>query len=222
MSRQILIGCRGWKHDEWRPEFYPEDLPADWRFCYYSNEIRSVLVPFGDIYDDDARQWWEDCDDAFRFVFECPIHSSDIANRGGDLQNLMRHIQPVVSRTAAILISVSDDGECSASNLRQLSEVASGVPLCVDLSGTRNKDQWLTALKQLEVGQVWRSPCVPSLAFEGFQVSLVEDAELPTLRKILESLNTYAPCGAAVFFTNTDTALNMARQARSMAEIMGI
>jgi hypothetical protein len=50
----------------------------------------------------------------------------------------------------------------------------------------------------------------------------VEDAELPALRKILESLNTHAQSGAAVFFTDADKALNMARQARTMAEIMGL
>jgi hypothetical protein len=204
------------------PEFYPEDLPDDWRFCYYSNEIRSVLVPFGDIFSADPQQWREDCDDAFRFIFECPIDDSANANNAGDLQQLMRHIQPVVDRTAAILISVSDDCECSVSDLRRLLEVASSVPLCVDLSGIKNKDQWLIALKQLEIGQVWHSPCVPLLPIKGFQVSLVEDVELPTLRKILESLSTHAQSGAAVFFTNTQKALNMARQARIMAEIMGV
>jgi hypothetical protein len=222
MFGHVLIGCRGWDHDEWVPEFYPEDLPDDWRFCFYSNEIRSVLVPFGDVYGADPHQWREDCDDAFRFVFECPIDSSTNANGVGDLQQLMRHIQPVVDRTAAIVISVSDDSECSASDLPPLLEVASNVPLCVDLSGMKNKDEWRMALRQLGFGQVWHSPCVPSSLKKGFQVSLVEDAELPALRKILESLNTHAQDGAAVFFTDADKALNMARQARTMAEIMGL
>lgn len=222
MSGQVLIGCRGWDHDEWTPEFYPEDLPDDWRFCFYSNEIRSVLVPFADIYNADPRQWREDCDAAFRFVFECPIDGAANANGAGELHKLMQYIQPVVDRTAAILLSVSDDSECSSPGLRQLLEVASSVPLCVDLCGMKNKDRWLIALQQFEIGQVWHYPCVPSLPIEGFQVSLVEDAELPMLRKILESLNTHALCGAAVFFTNTDMALNMARQARTMAEILGV
>ncbi len=222
MFGHVLIGCRGWNHNEWAPEFYPEDLPNDWRFCFYSNEIRSVLVPFGDVYSADPHQWREDCDDAFRFVFECPIDSSVKADSAGNLQRLMRHIQPVVDRTAAILISVADNSECSASDLRQLLEVASSVPLCVDLSGMKLKDEWLMALEQLEVGQVWHSPCVPSLPIEGFQVSLVEDAELPMLRKMLENLSTHARCGAAIFFTSTDKALNMVRQTRTMAEIMGV
>ncbi len=222
MTGKLLVGCRGWNHDQWTPGFYPAELPDDWRFCFYSNEIRSVLIPFGDIFNADLLQWREDCDAAFRFVFECPVDSSAMAASAHELQQLIRHIQPVVDRTAAILISDAGGAEYSVSEFGRLLEVTSGVPLCVDLSKFANKDQWAAAFSRLEVGQVWRYPCVPSLPIKGFQVSLAEDAELPALRKILESLSAHAQCGAGVFFTDPNKALRMVRQARTMVEIMGI
>jgi hypothetical protein len=45
MSEAILIGTRGWDHDAWQGGFYPAELPVEWRFCYYSNLLRAVLVP---------------------------------------------------------------------------------------------------------------------------------------------------------------------------------
>lgn len=222
MSGSVLIGCRGWNHDEWVPGFYPEDLPNEWRFCYYSNEIRSVLVPFGDIVSADLNRWREDCDDAFRFVFECPVDSSTNADSAEALQHLMQHIQPVVDRTAAVLISVPGDSVCSVNQLRRLLEAAPSVPLCVDVSGIKTKDQWRKALNRLEIGQVWHYPCLPTPPLKGFQISFVEDAELSALRKVFESLGTHAQDGAAVFFTNTSKAPSMASQARTLVEIMGI
>lgn len=220
MSGSILIGCRGWDHDAWTPGFYPEDLPAEWRFCYYSNEIRGVLVPFGDISSADLHRCLEDCDDSFRFVFECPVDCSTEAGGAEVLRSLMERVQPVVDRTAAFLVSVPGDCECSTGDLRRLLEAASNVPLCVDLSDVTAKDPWRTALNRLQIGQVWHYPCVPTQPTNGFQISLVEDVDLSALRKLFEILSSHARGGAAVFFTNTSKAPSMASQARTLAEIM--
>jgi hypothetical protein len=44
MTEPLMIGTRGWNPDS-GSDFYPAELPDDWRFCYYSNNLRSVLVP---------------------------------------------------------------------------------------------------------------------------------------------------------------------------------
>ena len=48
MTEPLLIGTRGWDHAS-GGDFYPADLPDDWRFCYYSNNLRSVLVPIASV-----------------------------------------------------------------------------------------------------------------------------------------------------------------------------
>jgi hypothetical protein len=74
LKQTINVGAYGWLHPHWINTFYPEDLPADWRLGYYSNEFNTVLVP--------SFYWQEhsltDCaallDDAhsgFQFFIEC-------------------------------------------------------------------------------------------------------------------------------------------------------
>lgn len=41
----IRIAARGWQHQSWQGDFYPSDLPADWRLSFYSNEFRALVVP---------------------------------------------------------------------------------------------------------------------------------------------------------------------------------
>ncbi len=45
MKQAVNVGAYGWLHPHWINRFYPEDLPADWRLGYYSNEFDTVLVP---------------------------------------------------------------------------------------------------------------------------------------------------------------------------------
>jgi Protein of unknown function DUF72 len=45
LKQTINVGAYGWLHPHWENNFYPEDLPADWRLGYYSNEFNTVLVP---------------------------------------------------------------------------------------------------------------------------------------------------------------------------------
>ena len=40
------MGAFGWDHEQWRWQYYPDDMPSDWRLAYYANDFESVLVPF--------------------------------------------------------------------------------------------------------------------------------------------------------------------------------
>src|SRR4030067_3666465 len=74
MTEPVMIGTRGWNHVS-GGVFYPAELPDDWRFCFYSNSLRSVLGP-QETWDAaqraDVAQWQEDSDPEFRFVVELP------------------------------------------------------------------------------------------------------------------------------------------------------
>ena len=68
----FLTGCYGWRDQS----DYPDDLPPDWQLCYYSNELRSVIIPASNWAHCDQQQleqWLQDTDDGFRFVFELPV-----------------------------------------------------------------------------------------------------------------------------------------------------
>ena len=41
----LCLGARDWEHPAWTRDYYPEDLPADWRLSYYANDLPQVLVP---------------------------------------------------------------------------------------------------------------------------------------------------------------------------------
>ena len=75
MTEELMVGTIGWDHSEWVGGFYPDDLPDDWRFSYYSNDYRAVLATADHFRPEniaDITEWAEDCDDAFRFIVEIP------------------------------------------------------------------------------------------------------------------------------------------------------
>ena len=75
MTEELMVGTVGWNHGDWVGGYYPDDMPDEWRFGYYSNDFRAVLVP-GDHFTDAqlsvVDDWLEDCDESFRFVVEIP------------------------------------------------------------------------------------------------------------------------------------------------------
>ncbi len=40
----ITIAVCGFQHEVWQKQFFPEDLPEDWRFDYYANEFDSIFL----------------------------------------------------------------------------------------------------------------------------------------------------------------------------------
>ncbi|MBD3609577.1 MAG: DUF72 domain-containing protein [Gammaproteobacteria bacterium] len=68
-----MIGATGWEHPAWQDNFYPEDLPEDWTFGYYSNEFPVVLITLSflsSVEVDDIKEWLDECHENFRFIIE--------------------------------------------------------------------------------------------------------------------------------------------------------
>jgi hypothetical protein len=63
----------GWDYPGWVGQFYPDDLPAEWRLTYLANEFPGVLVP-PEIWLRHDRQtlrsWRHDVDQGFRFYLQ--------------------------------------------------------------------------------------------------------------------------------------------------------
>ena len=76
---EIWIGARGWRHESWVGDFYPEDMPHAWWLAYYSNEFDSVLVPWNYLQDalpDTLQTWIEESKESFVFFIELPLSAS--------------------------------------------------------------------------------------------------------------------------------------------------
>lgn len=73
MAGELLVGAEGWEHPDWGGQFYPDDLPPEWRLTYYANEYRQVLLPFASWHTADEEQfggWCDDVPERFRFVLD--------------------------------------------------------------------------------------------------------------------------------------------------------
>lgn len=42
---RCLLGAQGWDHAAWLGNFYPEDMPAEWRLSFYNTEFECVYLP---------------------------------------------------------------------------------------------------------------------------------------------------------------------------------
>ena len=82
----LRVGARGWQFNQWQGAYYPEDLPDEWRFSYYSNEFNAVLVPaeYLNSYSiDDWVDWADDTGEDFSFYVELTSdqHWNDINDK---------------------------------------------------------------------------------------------------------------------------------------------
>lgn len=68
----LEIGAYGWQRVDWARDFYPEDMPDDWRLAFYANEFVCVCVPaaYWQQGGCDVGQWIEDAHERFRFFLE--------------------------------------------------------------------------------------------------------------------------------------------------------
>ncbi len=78
-DKTIRVGACDWDHAHWQGDFYPDDLPQDWRLSYYANEFSTVLVPEARWRAEgvDFEQWAEDVHEGFRFYFLTADRSAD-------------------------------------------------------------------------------------------------------------------------------------------------
>jgi hypothetical protein len=83
MTKAFLeIVTIGWDLPGWSKDFYPPDLPAQWRLTYFANEFPAVLIPFRLWGSADAaatRAWAQDVHPDFRFYLELPDRAAAAA-----------------------------------------------------------------------------------------------------------------------------------------------
>ncbi len=233
MSEYLLIGTRGWEHDQWDGSFYDENLPADWRFAFFINLVRSVLVPAMTWSQVDAEQvagWAEDCDAAFRFVLEMPPELSRPAPAPQTRQALAdfeRKIEPLRGLVAAFLLRVADDAMPEFAWLDDLLTAhGDGPPVCVDFPRQAwPRAETLALLQRHGASACWYPEFDSAPAPTGrFMVALMRDGGLRELRGAVEKLGAWMgeQRGAGLFFTDPAVATRLAQDSRHIAELMAV
>lgn len=126
----VLIGACGWQHNDWTGEFYPDDLPEEWRLGYYGNEYQAVLVPAAYWADgpDSFHQWLEESDDSLKMVCELPPQGATIEQFAQAREGL----KILKERVLAVLIPVGT--QFVDWQLGIYKELAKDYPLCFDVA----------------------------------------------------------------------------------------
>ena len=223
MSSPIYIGTRGWDDPAWQISFYPDSLPDDWRFCYFSNRLRSLLLPatiWPQVDTAQIAQWVEDSDPEFAIAVEVPptlLNAADAVATDAFLDL----IAPLIPQVSGWLLCPQAPPTPGWSRLvEQLAPIA---PLCLD--GSNEADADVAAWRQThEVGLCWRPAEQPAPAAGGnFLVCLASEGSARGQRQLLEQLHAWQVGGgrAGLYFFGP-AAPAQAQQARLLADMMGV
>src|SRR3989344_3444637 len=211
MSESILIGTRGWDHPDWTGTFYPDVLPADWRFSFYCNQLRAVLVPdevWSACGTADVHAWAEDVFPEFRFVVELSATSPLSLD-------MLAPIRPQIAGLLLRAPATPDKVWLTA----RLAEFATSFPMCVDLPPAARTLELLACLAQYDAGLCWHADTEPEPRPGGkLMVALASSAKPKTQRQWLEQLAAWQgeDSRVALFLDDPESA----RQARLLAELM--
>jgi len=227
VSKPVYIGTRGWDDPAWSGRFYPEDLPGDWRFCYYSNRLRSVIVPgaaWASAGPEPTAQWLDDSDAEFGMVLELP---PELCRPTGDraLDEFIARAAPLKTQLIGWLLrpdaAADPDAAWLAGVLARLRAVA---PVCLDAAGAW-RDPAIERVRVAEgAGRCWRPASDPAPAADGeLLVCLAAEAAPRAQRRLLEDINKWQSGRrvAGLYFEGPN-APAQAEQARVLAELMGV
>ena len=230
MTEPLLIGTYGWEHPAWHGSFYPPELPVDWRFCFYSNRLRSVLVSAESWRSADAGQpglWLADCDPQFRFVLELPAALATATPEVFDAHwsDFRAHIEPLRGHTAGLLLHLPTAAVPDRDSLAHtLSVLTAYKPMCVDLpSDAWRTEEISTLLADSEAGQCWHADETAAPPPGGrFMVGLTSGGNAKILRRQIEALGAWQhDDNVAGLFIQPPGSARMAEEARIIAEILG-
>ena len=224
----LLIGTRDWQNTVWSGKFYPDNLPDDWRFCFYSNQFRSVLIP-GTVWEsvtaEDVSTWIEDSDAEFKVVCESPAWFSEIITIP-ELQDCWNSFQeitaPLFNQIAGYLWSPSAKQLQQQNFLSGALEILSQVkPVSLLLTGKQAEDSQISGTG---ASICWSIADSESPEPHGdFLVALCQENDLKQIRIVIEKLSDWmGENRQAVLIFEGDNALVQAQQARMIAEMMAV
>lgn len=149
----VLIGAAGWLHDAWEKDFYPDDLPAEWRLGYYGNEFPVVLVPqnYWQLDSAEIREWISETDAAPVFICEWPAIGSLTP-----ADSVRQKIAQLGDRVLGIVLPVHDQPDAVLLNL--CGELIQQYPVCLDIQAVEPDaiaDAFRARITDMQLGVCW-------------------------------------------------------------------
>ena len=218
---EIRVGARGWQYDQWKTEFYPEDLPQDWRFSYYSNEYNTVLVPRQYMEQHSPEDWHDWVDDAqsnFQFYVEI-AESSQWSEVNPYLQALDNRLQGVV-----VEIETLRDVDALAKLINKLKRVAP-ISLKNTINGVSEQDM-KTLHTCYEVNGCWDGGAEAPIWKYGAGAVLIRDGRQTNgpenVRQFIEKGFEFADNSQTlvVFFAGPSPKISEIQSTRMITELM--
>ncbi|MEZ5537896.1 MAG: hypothetical protein R3F02_20015 [Thiolinea sp.] len=68
--RYLELGACGIEPADWASEYYPDDLPEDWKFAYYTNKFKQIFLTAEQWQRAELSEWFAEVGDEFRFYLE--------------------------------------------------------------------------------------------------------------------------------------------------------
>lgn len=217
----IRVGARGWQYDGWDSEFYPDDLPKDWRFSYYSNEYQTVLIPqhyLTQFTPADWQDWMDDAQNNFHFYVEV-AESMQWRDIQPYLQVLGDQLQGIV-----VVIEKLQDMDALAKLINKLKSVA---PVSLKKVGEAVTDQDMQTLYTCyEVNGCWDGSADRPLWQYGSSAVLIRDGNQNNspeiVRQFVEKGFEFAEnCQTlVVFFSGPSPKISEIQNARMVTELL--
>ncbi len=227
MSEPLLIGTRGWLHPDWDGRFYPPELPPEWRFCFYSNRLRSVLVPadsWPGVRREEVEQWVQDSDPLFRFVLEVPTDAWGAPAVA--VAHFFDTVAPISAQIAGLSLALPATARPGALD-ELLTLLSHAYPVCLALPPALASSPTIAELARRHgAGSEWHVDDHSAPTPGGrFLVARMGAGAPRALRAAIDALVAWRGDEgiAGLFFDAPDAqAPGLAEQARTLAELMGV
>lgn len=220
MKISPTVGALGWLHESWLGQFYPEDMPLEWRLAFYANEFETVLVPQAqwlDLQASEMEDWIAEVGESFSFFLQCQLaHSRDISLMKTNLSHdIFDHEQ-----IAGLVLTIDKD----LKGVSQFLDEATSV-LPVYLS---DPDAELTPYADHgKVNPVWRYGQTSSVLGMGkTAIGLLSGSQLADDRELRLALESFSGfCGgsttqAMLFFTDQELDMDLLGRAKIVSQLL--
>jgi len=78
----MLIGARGWEHEQWQDNYYPKEIAQDWHLSFYSKNFLTALAPvalWGKCSIEEIKEFCTDVNEKYPLIFEQNEEETDNA-----------------------------------------------------------------------------------------------------------------------------------------------
>lgn len=229
LGETLMVGTCGWDRGEWVGSYYPEELPEDWRFGYYSNEYRAVLMT-ADHWklEQPMADWIEDADEEFRMVLELPAELSRPGSEWSRYWDAFRQDSALLDPfRRGYLLSPDPEMEPDTAWLEHvLGVIGVQAPVSVDLRGPWRSEPVRECARSHRATLCWHADdeSVEDPAVDGLWAALSTTADPRGQRATIERLGAWMERtgGTAGLFFFGNKAPAAAASARLIAEMLVI